>query len=91
MDNRINDSLAEQIFGSCECGASVKDGKEKASGGSDTSWGLKNYPLGMVYAPIQEFEGIYDLDKALEAGTVFKALDLPFMGKTVTKGGGCRG
>ncbi|MBE6666911.1 MAG: spore coat associated protein CotJA [Ruminococcaceae bacterium] len=45
----------------------------------------------MVYAPIQEFDGLYDLDKALMSGTVFKELDLPFMGMTVTKGGNCRG
>ena len=55
------------------------------------SWGLDGYPLAMVYAPIQRFGDMYDLDTALMEGTLFKELDLPFKGMTVTKGGGCRG
>lgn len=52
--------------------------------------GLEGKPLGAVYAPLQEFEGLYEPSKALARGTVFAALDLPFEGKTL-KGGGCRG
>ena len=55
------------------------------------SWGLKDYPLAMVYAPLQDFCELYDLDEALKAGTLFKQLDLPFMGESVVKGGCCRG
>ena len=55
-------------------------------------WGLKEYPLASVYAPLQEFDDIYDLDTALSRGTVFSKLDLPFEGdRRVTKGGNCRG
>jgi hypothetical protein len=54
-------------------------------------WGLTDYPLASVYAPIQEFEQLYDLDTALKRGTVFEKLDLPFMGESVHKGGNCRG
>ena len=61
------------------------------SGDYPKSWGLVGYPLAMVYSPIQEFRNIYEIDKALEQGTLFKELDLPFMGMTVTKGGSCRG
>ena len=61
------------------------------------SWGLRDYPLGMVYAPLQEFRNLYDRDKALRQGTIFRELDLPFMGESVAnnggyrKGGACRG
>ena len=55
------------------------------------SWGLKDYPLAMVYSPIQCFKDVYDIDTALMQGTVFAELDLPFMGASVGKGGCCRG
>ena len=55
------------------------------------SWGLKNYPLASVYAPLQDFDDLYDKETALMKGTVFAGLDLPFMGESVYKGGGCRG
>ncbi|MBQ9085679.1 MAG: spore coat associated protein CotJA [Clostridia bacterium] len=55
------------------------------------TWGLKNYPLASMYAPLQDFVNLYDPLTALQKGTLFSELDLPFMGKTVTKGGSCRG
>ena len=55
------------------------------------SWGLENYPLASVYAPLQNFDDLYDKETAMEKGTVFAELDLPFMGESVYKGGGCRG
>ena len=36
--------------------------------------------LAMAYVPYQPFENLYDGDMALERGTFFKALDMPFMG-----------
>lgn len=54
-------------------------------------WGLLQYPLASMYAPLQEFDNLYDRDTALTRGTLFSELDLPFMGATVTKGGRCRG
>lgn len=36
-------------------------------------------PLAMVYAPRQRFDGIYDMEKGLKTGTIFSALDLPFL------------
>lgn len=60
------------------------------------SWGLLHYPLAMVYAPCQYFGGLYDLDTAMERGTLFSALDLPLEGghatgctQSRTKGRGC--
>jgi len=36
--------------------------------------------LAMMYVPYQRFENLYEPDKALERGTLFKDLDLPFYG-----------
>ena len=55
------------------------------------SWGLENYPLASVYAPLQNFDNLFDEETALMKGTIFTELDLPFMGESVYKGGGCRG
>ena len=53
--------------------------------------GVRERPLSMVYSPLQEFDNLYDLDTALNQGTLFAELDLPFMGRTIQKGGNCRG
>ena len=64
------------------------------------TWGLSDYPLGMVYAPLQQFRNLYDRETALRQGTLFRELDLPFHGESVAngvgqrnewKGGSCRG
>ncbi len=44
-------------------------------------WGLKEYPLASVYAPLQEFRNLYRAEEGIRHGTIFKELDLPFMGK----------
>ncbi len=36
--------------------------------------------LAMSYVPYQRFEHLYTDEKALERGTLFEALDLPFIG-----------
>lgn len=36
--------------------------------------------LAMAYVPYQRFERLYDGEKALERGTLFEELDLPFYG-----------
>lgn len=38
-------------------------------------------PLAMAYVPIQKFRNLYDPAKALEQGTLFKELDLPYLGR----------
>ncbi len=55
------------------------------------TWGLKDYPLAMVYATLQDFDGIMDKECALQKGTLFEKLDKPFLGESVYKGGNCRG
>ena len=105
MEDRINDGLLRRILADadscpacntmpqCQSGCSNEaDGRRCAdSCECHDGWGLSGYPLAMVYSVLQGFEDIYDLDCALSAGTIFKKLDLPFKGMTVTRGGGCRG
>ena len=60
--------------------------------GGNRNWGMKGYPLASVYAPIQEFDNLYELDKGFVAGTIFSELDLPFMGRSLkynSNMGGC--
>lgn len=57
---------------------------------SERSWGLVGYPVASMYAPLQAFGDLYDNATALQRGTLFRELDLPFEGMTVSKGGcGC--
>lgn len=65
--------------GSDGCGSSCRE----------SSWGLVGYPLASVYAPLQEFDELFDLDTALEKGTIFKQLDLPFLGSKQGSSCGC--
>ena len=59
--------------------------------GEDTphSWGLVDYPLAMVYSPVQKWQNIYDGETALVRGTIFEELDLPFLGKCCSEKEGC--
>lgn len=40
-------------------------------------------PLAMVYSPVQEWRELYDNEMGLAHGTLFKELDLPFLGGDV--------
>lgn len=35
------------------------------------------YPVGYAFVPEQIFKNVYDIDEALERGTLFPELDLP--------------
>ena len=56
---------------------------------SHHSWGLVDYPLAMVYSPVQKWQNIYDGETALVRGTIFEELDLPFLGKCCCEKEGC--
>lgn len=43
--------------------------------------GVDELPLAMAYVPWQKFHKIHELDKAMEAGTIFYELNQPFCGK----------
>ena len=77
---------------SCENGGCQRD-NDGFCPKKDTcrDWGISDYPLASVFAPLQKFDNLYDLDTALDRGTAFIELDLPFMGDTRVKGGCCRG
>ena len=55
------------------------------------TWGLENYPLASVYSPIQIWRNLYEPEEALERGTLFQELDLPFVCGEINTGGGCCG
>ena len=42
---------------------------------------LDQLPLAMAYVPMQSWTTTYELDTALEKGTIFPDLDLPFLGR----------
>ena len=44
-------------------------------------------PIGMCYVPFQQWETPYAENVALERGTMFPSLDLPFYGKEVNSNG----
>ncbi len=48
-------------------------------GNINSTFGLPGYPLASVYAPLQDFDEIYDCEKGHNRGTIFPALDLPFI------------
>ncbi len=53
----------------------VKNGIEDASS------------LAMVYAPIQKWNNLYDIETGISRGTIFKELDKPFL--PICGNGGC--
>lgn len=56
------------------------------SGGAEMFSHLNHLPPAMGYVPSQKFDGMFDLDYALQVGTVFPQLCKPFCGRR----GGCR-
>lgn len=60
--------------GPCDC-------KQKTS---TENQAINSLPLAMAYVPMQAFRCLYSPEQALESGTLFKELDLPFLG-------GCQG
>ena len=39
------------------------------------------WPIGMTYVPMQEWREIYPPEEGFHKGTIFKELDLPFLGR----------
>lgn len=44
------------------------------------AFGVQGGHLATLYIPVQEFEDLYDEETALRQGTLFRGLDLPFVG-----------
>ncbi len=60
--------------GSGSCGTAHDEDK------SVCGFGVDGGILASVYAPIQCFDGVYDVQTAMRRGTMFEALDKPFYG-----------
>ena len=80
-DERKRDDLLDEILSNSGIRGRI-DGASCPFVGAERvekSFGLEGYPLAMVYSPIQEWRELYDIETALERGTLFSALDLPFV------------
>ena len=75
----------DNVDNGCMHGAGCTHGE--TCGGSCTRWGLHDHPVAMVYSPCQPWNNVYKPEIALERGTVFKDLDLPF--EAAGRKGGC--
>ena len=42
---------------------------------------IDRFPIAMAYVPWQQFRNLYDLEQALQVGTIFAELDKPFTGR----------
>ena len=42
---------------------------------------LGQLPLAMAYVPFQRWENLYEPRRALQRGTIFPSLDMPFCGR----------
>ena len=71
------------------CGCAQTNPCVGYEGCSEGSWGLCEHPLAMVYAPCQYFRALYDPATALNRGTLFTELDLPFGGEGSFTAEGC--
>ena len=91
--DRISDNMLRRMLEESDGSAryTPESGTRPSIPHANKSWGLESHPLAMVYAPLQAFRSLYDQETALQKGTLFTELDLPFMGQTVRKGGTCRG
>lgn len=56
--------------------------------GGNNAWKKHDLPLAMVYSPYQHFRNVYDCEKGLSRGTIFRDLDKPFEASG-SKGGCC--
>ena len=41
----------------------------------------KDWPIGMIYVPMQQWRELYQPDEGFHQGTIFKELDCPFLGR----------
>lgn len=87
--DRISDNMLRRMLEDSNDCEGCHSGRSRETDTTRKSWGLEGYPLASVFAPLQVFRNLYDRDTALQKGTIFSELDLPFRGASVTKGG-CR-
>lgn len=78
----------DERIGNRGCDGSMRDSNNQHTQ-EGYGWGLMEHPLAMVYSPYQFFRDIYSPDAALNRGTMFAELDLPFEGDKRKTGGCC--
>lgn len=66
--------------------ASFAPAQQNIRQGREGGFGVADGSLAALYIPIQSFDRLYDEEAAFSAGTLFQALNLPFVGR---KGGKC--
>ena len=79
---RVNEALQRRmpenpLSSQQKCPSCAGNGERSSAVGRD-SWGLIDHPLASMFAPLQEWRSIYDLEGGFDRGTIFKELDLPF-------------
>ena len=90
-DNMITNGYSETLLKMMSDGVSAPSCNiGERSKCSDNGWGLEGYPLASVYAPLQEWKDIYEIELGFSRGTIFGELDLPFLCGEKS-GGGCCG
>ena len=67
MENIINETAKHSLMNQADIN-DMHDNKNR--------WEI----IGICYVPMQKWEQIYDEDTAYSAGTIFPALNLPFLG-----------
>ncbi len=66
------------------CNGELREGDQATS--SKHGWGLNEHPLAIVFSPYQNWRELYTHEVALERGTLFGELDLPFEAMNCRKG-----
>ncbi|MGN0115083.1 MAG: spore coat associated protein CotJA [Acutalibacteraceae bacterium] len=54
---------------------------DESENGDMSAMPLDSLPIAMAYVPMQKWQRLYEPEVALERGTLFSELDLPFIGK----------
>ena len=94
-DNGDELELIDMLTRGCRCDRENNSGCSNSCNNNNCSNGCKMpefdecVALAIVYSPDHAFSGLYDEETALERATLFKNLDKPFMGMTVS-GGNCK-
>lgn len=73
MDSRMGNCMDEHM-------RKVMPGERCFMRENDT-YQCEKFPIGMGYVPWQEFKDIYDMERGLNAGTIFAELEKPFWGR----------
>ena len=86
--HRVNEHKISGSYGETLNRRASESCSDGCGTGMKSRYGLSGLPHGSVYAPLQDFDCLYDHERALKRGTLFSTLDLPL---EVGGGGRCNG